>query len=82
MAFFPISKLSTFGAELTEASKLAQRLVDNIDLQVARVGNMDDSQVATLYGTTLTQAQLLSTLTTLQTRLNHSSVTDLTTKIG
>jgi hypothetical protein len=82
MAFFPINLASKFGRELVQASKHAVALRANVDLQVARVTEMTDQQVASEYGTGLTRAQLLATLTDAQTALAATAIVDLATKIG
>ena len=84
MAFFIIDTTTgRFGRELVHASKMAATLRDDIDLHVARLNNMTtDAQAQSMYGTTLTRAQLLSTLEAAQTQLAHASIAALATQIG
>lgn len=84
MAFHEVDQASRFGRDIVAASRLAHQLKANVDLQVARVTAMDtDAETQGNYGvTSLTRAQLLTTLTNAQTQLNHVSIQALINQIG
>lgn len=82
MAFFKIDLDSRFGRNLVAISRLTHQDKVAVDLEVARISEMTDAQVTSEYGTTLSKAQLLGTLTDLQTQLSHASASNFINRIG
>lgn len=82
MAFFTFNSLARFGREMPQLSNYASKLTDGIDLNLARVTNMTDAQVQSEFGTTLTKAQMQSTLTDAKAILADPSIVAIATQVG